>query len=98
MCPTSNVCTRVAPSIAEHQVGALLDAGVTVTINTDDPPMFSTTLTDEYRRVAGAFGLGVGELAGLVANAVEASFLPVGRKRELLDEVAAVRDRCAGRS
>jgi aminodeoxyfutalosine deaminase len=96
VCPTSNVCTRVAPSIAEHQVGTLLDAGVVVTINTDDPPMFSTTLTEEYRRVAGAFRLGVEDLAGLVGNAVEASFLPDGRKAELLDEVAAVRDRHAG--
>lgn len=96
VCPTSNVCTRVAASIAEHQVGTLMDAGVVVTINTDDPPMFSTTLTEEYRRVAEAFGLGVDALAGLVCNAVEASFLPEARKVDLLAEVAAVRDRHAG--
>jgi adenosine deaminase len=58
------VCAHVAPSIAEHQVGTLLDTDVMVTINTDDPPMFATTLTGEYRRVAGAFGLGIRELTG----------------------------------
>lgn len=97
VCPSSNVCTRVAPSLAEHPVGALLDAGVVVTINSDDPPMFSTTLTDEYRRVAAAFDLGVDALAGLVAQAVRASFLRETRKDELLARVAAVRAEHAGR-
>jgi aminodeoxyfutalosine deaminase len=58
-------------------------------VNTDDPPMFGTTLTDEYRRVAAAFDLDVAAVAGLVVNAVNASFLPAGRKADLRAEVAA---------
>jgi len=48
VCPTSNVCLGVAPSFAEHPLPRLLDAGLYVTLNSIDPPMFGTTLTDEY--------------------------------------------------
>jgi hypothetical protein len=51
--------------------------------------MFGTTLTDEYRRVAAAFGLDVAAVAGLVVNAVDASFLAAGRKADLRAGVAA---------
>jgi aminodeoxyfutalosine deaminase len=91
VCPSSNVATRVFPSIEEHSVGPLMDAGVVVTVNSDDPPMFGTTLTDEYRRLALAFDLGVDDLAGLVANGVRASFLPETRQAELLAGVEAAR-------
>ncbi|HEY7073401.1 MAG TPA: hypothetical protein VH479_24960, partial [Acidimicrobiales bacterium] len=91
VCPTSNVCTRVVPSLAEHPVGALIDAGVTVTVNSDDPHMFATTLTDEYRAVAAVCGFDVDGVAGLVANGIAASFLPAQRKSDLLAEVEAAR-------
>lgn len=91
VCPSSNVCTRVFPSVEAHAIGPLMDAGVVVTINTDDPPMFATTLTDEYRRVADAFHLDVDTLAGLVANGIEASFMSDGDKRSLLDAVETAR-------
>ena len=48
VCPTSNVATRAVPSLAEHPLPKLVDAGVQVTINSDDPPMFSTDLNNEY--------------------------------------------------
>jgi aminodeoxyfutalosine deaminase len=89
VCPTSNVCTRVVPSLADHPVGALIEAGVVVTINTDDPHMFSTTLTGEYRAVAATFGLDVQDVSALVANGIAASFLPAARKAELLAAVEA---------
>jgi aminodeoxyfutalosine deaminase len=89
VCPTSNVCTRVVPSIEDHPVGALIDAGVVVTINSDDPPMFATTLTDEYRKVAAVCGLDAAGVAALVANGIAASFLPDDRKAALLAEVEA---------
>src|SRR5262245_52992048 len=56
VCPTSNVCLGVAPSIAEHPLPRLLNEGLYVTINSDDPPMFNTSLTDEYLKIADAFG------------------------------------------
>lgn len=83
VCPSSNVCLGVAASIAEHPLPRLLDAGLYVTINSDDPPMFATTLTDEYIRVAQAFGLGREEVVQLVVNAIRASLLPDAEKAEL---------------
>jgi len=89
VCPSSNVATGVAPSIAEHQIGALLAAGARITINSDDPPFFSTTLTDEYRKVAAAFALDVPAVADLVRNGIDASFLAADRKTALRAEVDA---------
>src|SRR6266516_3713036 len=90
VCPTSNVCLGVAPSIAEHPLPRLLAEGLYVTLNSDDPPMFNTTLTDEYRRAATVLGLSRSDLAGLAANGVRASFLDSGAKQALLAEIDAV--------
>ncbi|OLF11329.1 adenosine deaminase [Actinophytocola xanthii] len=90
VCPTSNVATRQVPSIAAHPVRRMLDHGVVVTLNTDDPPMFGATLEGEYLAVATELGLGRAELAGLAANAVRASFLGEERKTALLREIEAV--------
>jgi aminodeoxyfutalosine deaminase len=90
VCPTSNVRTRQVPSIEEHPVRRMLDAGVVVTLNTDDPPFFGATLEGEYLAVATALGLGHEEVAKLAENAVLASFLPNDRKTPLLREIAEV--------
>jgi len=90
VCPTSNVRTRVVADLASHPLPALLDQGVVVCINTDDPPMFGTDLGNEYRSIASAFGLGVGDLAELVANGVRAAFLPAAAKSALLAEIGEV--------
>jgi aminodeoxyfutalosine deaminase len=90
VCPTSNIRTRQVSSIADHPVGRMLSAGVLVTLNTDDPPMFEATLEGEYLAVATAFGLGSEDLRQLARNGVEASFLPASAKEELLAEVDAV--------
>ncbi len=89
VCPTSNVCTRVVPDLASHPLPTLIDAGLMVTLNSDDPPMFGTTLLDEYRTVATTFGFGAGELAQLARNGVRCSFLPDDRKRALVAEIDA---------
>jgi aminodeoxyfutalosine deaminase len=91
LCPSSNVSTQVFPSIAEHSIGELLAADAFVTVNTDDPHMFGTDLTDEYRRVATAFDLDVDAVAALVANAVTASFMADDRKRAVLAEIERCR-------
>ncbi len=90
VCPTSNVCTRQVTSIDAHPVRRMLDHGVLVTLNTDDPPMFGATLEGEYLAVASALGLRSSEVAALAANGVRASFLPADRKDALLAEIAAV--------
>ncbi|MFB9837315.1 adenosine deaminase [Actinoallomurus acaciae] len=91
VCPTSNVCTRQVPSIAAHPLPRLLEEGLYVTLNSDDPPMFNTTLTNEYRVAARDLGLGADGVAELARNGVRASFLPEDRKQAILAELDAVR-------
>ncbi len=73
--PTSNVCLGVASSIADHQLRTLVDAGVRVTLNSDDPPMFETTLLGEYLTLH-AHGFSIDELAAMARTGFEAAFLP----------------------
>jgi aminodeoxyfutalosine deaminase len=88
--PTSNVRTRCVGSLGEHPLRAMLDAGLYVTLNSDDPPMFGTTLANEYLVAASGFGLSAADLAGLAANAVRASFLDDASKDALAGEIATV--------
>lgn len=82
VCPTSNVRTRAVARIEEHPLRQLVDAGVRVTINSDDPPMFGTTLNDEYAVAARLLDVGPEGLAALAREAVSASFLdPAGQAR-----------------
>jgi adenosine deaminase len=83
VCPTSNVCLGVAPSIAEHPLPRLIEAGLYVTLNSDDPPMFNTSLTDEYLATARAYSWGAAELEHLALNAVRAALLPETERIEL---------------
>jgi adenosine deaminase/aminodeoxyfutalosine deaminase len=87
VCPTSNVCTRSVASLAEHPLPALVAAGVPVTINSDDPPMFSTTLNNEYAVAAELLGLDESGVTELARAAVRASFLTESGKAELLGEI-----------
>ncbi len=87
VCPTSNVCTRSVPSLDEHPLPDLVSAGVLVTINSDDPPMFSTTLNNEYAVAAGLLQLDEAGVADLARAAVNASFLDSAGKAELLAEI-----------
>ncbi|MER5334688.1 adenosine deaminase [Micromonospora sp. NPDC002717] len=94
VCPTSNVRTRAVATIDEHPLRQLVDAGLLVTVNSDDPPMFGTTLNDEYAVAARLLDAGPEGLAALARNAVTASFLdPAGKQRigaEIDAYVAAV--------
>jgi adenosine deaminase len=89
ICPTSNVCTRSVPSLAEHPLPQLVAAGVPVSINSDDPPMFATTLNQEYAVAAGLLGLDEAGVAELARAAVRMSFLDEPGKRVLVDEIDA---------
>jgi aminodeoxyfutalosine deaminase len=89
VCPTSNVATRVVDHLDEHPLPRMVDAGVTVTINSDDPPMFGTTLNREYEIAAGLLGLDRAGVADLALAAVRASFAPDDVRRRLEDEVRA---------
>jgi aminodeoxyfutalosine deaminase len=85
--PTSNVCTGVVADLAAHPVREMVAYGVPVTINTDDPPMFGTTLNREYAIAAELLGLDAGGIAELARQAVRASFAPEDVKRRVLVEI-----------
>ena len=87
MCPSSNVATRAVATLAEHPLRAFVDAGVTVTINSDDPPMFGTTLNREYEIAADLLGLDEAGVADLARAAVRASFAPDEVKARILGEI-----------
>ncbi|MFY1620699.1 adenosine deaminase [Micromonospora sp. WMMD736] len=89
ICPTSNVRTRAVASLDEHPLPRLVEAGLLVTINSDDPPMFGTTLNDEYAVAARLLGAGPGELAELARNAVIASFLDPAGQQRIIEEIDA---------
>jgi adenosine deaminase len=87
VCPLSNVRLRVFSSIADHNLKKLLNAGLMVTINSDDPAYFGGYLTDNYVAAAEGLGLARREIARMAANSFKASFLPEERKRLLLAEL-----------
>ena len=87
MCPTSNVRTGVVPSITDHPIRALFDAGVVVTVNTDDPKMFNTSLEEEYRALAAHLGFTWPELQALNDNAVATAWCSEEDRRRLAARV-----------
>ncbi|MDZ4716919.1 MAG: adenosine deaminase [Roseiflexaceae bacterium] len=95
ICPTSNVRTGAVSAIEMHPLRQLYDAGVLLSINSDDPIFFATTMIDEYRLAAQAFGFGIDELTNVMLDSVHSTFLPIDEKRVLVDqferEIAALR-------
>jgi aminodeoxyfutalosine deaminase len=87
--PTSNVCLKVFPNLAGHIFPHLLQEGLYLTLNSDDPPMFNTTLTEEYLNVANTFQLSPDTLEQLALNAVRASLLPASARSELEQQFQA---------
>lgn len=93
ICPTSNLRLGVYPGYAAHPLRRLHEAGVIVTVNSDNPPLFDTTLDAEVALLAGPFGLDVATIDEILLNAVRHSFLPADRRRRL---EAVVRAELAG--
>ncbi|EFL22884.1 adenosine deaminase [Streptomyces himastatinicus ATCC 53653] len=89
VCPTSNIATRAVATLDEHPIKQMVEAGVLVTINSDDPPMFGTDLNTEYAVAARLLGLDAAGVAALAKNAVEASFLDAPGKARLTAEIDA---------
>jgi adenine deaminase len=87
VCPLSNVKLRVFKRIEDHTLKKLLDAGLVVTVNSDDPAYFGGYVLDNYMAVANALGLSRAELARLCANSISASLLSHERKSELLKQI-----------
>jgi aminodeoxyfutalosine deaminase len=83
VCPSSNVATGAVPTLAEHPLPALLELGVAVTLGSDDPPMFGTSLLEEYRRARDVLGLDRDQLLALATTGIEASYAPAALKARL---------------
>jgi aminodeoxyfutalosine deaminase len=94
VCVTSNVKTGVCPNLGDHPVRRYFDEGLMITLNTDDPAMFGTSLSREYQLVQENFGFSDEHLRELARNSFEAAFLPAEKKLEFLnlfDAAAAAR-------
>ena len=89
VCPLSNVRLKVFRTLAEHNLRRLLEAGLVVTINADDPAYFGGYLNENYRQTAAALGLNAAELVTLAGNSFRASFLGDAEKQARLTEIAA---------
>jgi adenine deaminase len=93
VCPLSNVKLRVFSALEEHNLKQMLERGLCVTVNSDDPAYFGGYLTENFLAVQRALGLGCAEVRQLVENAFTGSFLDPAEKQAYLDEVSAY---CAG--
>ncbi len=89
VCPLSNIKLCVFKTMAEHNLPALLDAGLLATINSDDPAYFGGYMNDNFLAVFEALPLGLAHAQQLARNGFAAAFLPAERKQALLDEVDA---------
>jgi aminodeoxyfutalosine deaminase len=87
VCPTSNIATRAVDVLENHPIRQMYDAGVHVTVNSDDPPMFNTTLNREYEIAAELLALDEAGIVAIAKNAVTASFLPVSEQAALTTEM-----------
>ena len=83
LCPTSNLMTRAIPDIQSHPLRKFMKAGMKVTINSDDPTLFGTTLSHEYEIAARHLGFSMDEIKKTILTSFEHSFLPNDRKKRL---------------
>lgn len=83
MCPLSNVRTGVVDALGNHPIREYVQQGIVVTVNTDDPKMFDTSLAQEYRLLTEECGFSRREICNLILAAIDASWLPVEQKRSL---------------
>jgi aminodeoxyfutalosine deaminase len=93
LCITSNLRTGICKAVADHPTKNYFDQGIMITLNTDDPALFGTTLSREYQLAQETFGFSDEHLRELARNSFEASFLPAEKKLELLSlfDAAAAR-------
>jgi len=92
VCPTSNVLLAGVARIEEHPIVRMQKTGLLVTLNSDDPAMFNTTLTDEYLACTAAFGWTDADCESLALRAAEASLLSAAKRLHLADWI---REECA---
>lgn len=87
VCPGSNISLQVFDDLESHPLKKLKDAGVILTLSSDDPPFFATDLADEYRQVAKTFDFQQNEMLEFTKNAVKAAFVDNSTKDKLLAQL-----------
>jgi adenosine deaminase len=87
VCPLSNVMLRVFPDMPSHNIRALYDAGLHVTVNSDDPPYFGGFVNDNYAAIQAAHGFSDGDLRRMARNSFTAAFLAEDLRRKYLFEL-----------
>ncbi|MDP9846609.1 adenosine deaminase [Streptosporangium lutulentum] len=87
MCPTSNLQTGAATSIAEHPIGLLRRLNFRVTVNTDNRLMSATSLAEEFAKLTEAFGYGWDDMQWFTINAMKSAFLPFDERLALINGV-----------
>ena len=81
ICPTSNIRLGVYPDLLSHPLPGLHKAGVPVTINSDDPPLFNTTFNNEVKLLSDPFNFDINTIDEILLNGVRCSFLPAEEKQ-----------------
>jgi adenosine deaminase len=87
LCPSSNVQTGAAPSIAQHPIGLLSRLRFRVTVNTDNRLMSGTSMTREMLLISEAFGWGLADMQWLTVNALKSAFIPFDERLALIEQV-----------
>jgi adenosine deaminase len=87
LCPSSNVQTGAASSVAEHPIGLLRRLQFRVTVNTDNRLMSGVSVSSEMAALVDAFGYGWSDLRWLTINAMKSAFIPFDQRLRLIDEV-----------
>ncbi|CAN7208649.1 adenosine deaminase [Ensifer adhaerens] len=87
VCPGSNISLQVFPDFASHPLRALHEAGVRVTLNSDDPPFFHTSLAQEYDIASAVMGFSDDEINGMTRTAIEAAFVDEATRQRLLTRI-----------
>jgi adenosine deaminase len=90
VCPMSNVALQVVRSLSNHPLPAMIEAGLLVSINSDDPAYFGGYIGDNYRETQAALGLEDMAMVELARNSIQSSFLDPTRKTALLAELDAI--------
>lgn len=87
VCPSSNVALQVYPDLAHHPLRRMYDAGITITLNSDDPPFFKTSLGQEYELGHTHFGFSDDDLTGFTRNALQAAFIDEDTRQRLMNRL-----------
>ncbi|MBE36888.1 MAG: adenosine deaminase [Opitutaceae bacterium] len=90
MCPISNVGLQVVPSIAEHPIRKLMEAGINCTVSTDDPLCFANTINEEYTTLAAELNFTRAELAQIARNGWRVADISEDKRVAYLDEIATL--------